>query len=129
MGDLVTDGPTATVKLNVNMMTDISHPLTFPVITTTMCVGAKCFSFWCFLSRENGIMPNSNGCCWGLESVPHPDLYPGHSWQSLYTLKGISLLFSLGGQLQQKSIFVDDSRSTDSWEPMALYQHCLLLGI
>ena len=33
-------------------MTDISHPLTFPVITTTMSMGAKCFSFWCFRSLQ-----------------------------------------------------------------------------
>lgn len=31
-------------KADVNTMTDISHPLTFPVITTTMCVGAESFS-------------------------------------------------------------------------------------
>ncbi len=97
VGDLVwnpvTDGPTVTVKLDVNMMTDISHPLTFPVITATMCVGAECFSFWCFLSRENEIVPCSNHCHWGLESLSHPDLYPGDSWQTLYTLRGFLLYF------------------------------------
>lgn len=78
VGDLVwnpvTDGPTVTVKLDVNSMTDISHPLTFPVITTTMCVGAECFSFWCSLSRENEIVPRSNRCHWRLESLSHPDV-------------------------------------------------------
>lgn len=28
-----------------------SHPHTFSIITTTACVGDKCFPFWCFLSR------------------------------------------------------------------------------
>lgn len=102
-GDLVrnpvTDGPTVTVKLDVNTMTDISHPLTFPVITTTVCVGAKCFSFWCFLSRENEIMPSSNRRHWGLKSLSHPDRYPGDSWQTLHTLKGFIFLVFWGGQL------------------------------
>lgn len=56
----VADGPTVTVKLDVNTMTDISHPLTFPVITTTICMGAKCFSFCCFSlqgERNHALLP------------------------------------------------------------------------
>lgn len=47
----------------------------------------------------------NHGYCWGLESVSHPDLYPGHSWQSLYTLKVFSFLFSLGGAITAKVDF------------------------
>lgn len=78
----VADGPTVTVKLDVNTMTDIAHPLTFPVITKTMCVGAKCFSFWCFSlqgERNHALLPPLPPG--GLETLSHPDLYPGDSWQ------------------------------------------------
>lgn len=125
MGDLVTDGPTVTVKLDVNMMTDISHPLTFPVITTTMCVGAKCFSFWCFLSRENRIMATAGG----LSQSPTLIFIQVTLGRVCTLSKSFLFYFLWGGQLQQKSILVDDVRSSDSWEPTALHQHCLLLGI
>lgn len=54
-----------------------SHPHTFSIITTTACVGAECFAFWCFFSREIKITPCYDCSHRGLESLSHPDLYLG----------------------------------------------------
>lgn len=80
------------------MMTDISHPLTFPVITTTMCMGAKCFSFWCFLSPGRKSCPCSNRCHSGGSSrSPTLIFIPVTLGRPCALSKAFSFIFLKGG--------------------------------
>lgn len=96
------------------MMTVISHPLTFSIITTTTRVGAECFLFFfsSFSPGRTESCPATNRSHWGLESLSRPDLYPGDIF--------FFFLLLLWRLITAIVVLVADPESTDSWEPALL---------
>lgn len=101
----VADGPTVTVKLDVNTMTDISHPLTFPVIKNNNNVrGSRMFFFLVLsLSRENEIMPPPVAATGGFDRSPTLIFIPVTLGRACTLSKALLFIF-FGGQLQRSSL-------------------------